>query len=228
MPYPINYDFAKNWNSKIVPHLDNPKIKSAIKKGVNDYLAMYPLCNRKYKPNTPPATYSSCDGYCTLMDRLYDETLEAAKENNMLPKELVAIEKEIRESPDVDDDDLNTEWFRIREKLYNYLFSWENIKHSLESYILLRSCHWWAPTFELQLARLVEPKEKWYVREGNKHSTVINKNHTKIFDILYWSCRGRLENYIFGDPVKNPDPTLGGKDAYLDSEYDSEYDSDNE
>ena len=41
MNYPINYDFGANWNDKIKPFLDNPKIKRAIRKGINDYLDQF-------------------------------------------------------------------------------------------------------------------------------------------------------------------------------------------
>ena len=43
MSYPINYDFGINWDTRIKPHLDNPKIKKAIQKGVNDYLKNFPM-----------------------------------------------------------------------------------------------------------------------------------------------------------------------------------------
>lgn len=32
MNYPVNYDFGKNWNDKIVPILDDPKVKKALKR----------------------------------------------------------------------------------------------------------------------------------------------------------------------------------------------------
>lgn len=78
MNYPINYDFATNWKEKVVPHLDNPKIKKALKVGIDHYLSGYPG-NKKYKANTCPANYSSRDGYYTLMmkkEKRYIKNLE--------------------------------------------------------------------------------------------------------------------------------------------------------
>lgn len=121
-----------------------------------------------------------------------------------------------------DDDD--EEYFPIIEDLKTDIldpyFNWSAIKYKLETYYLSGGCHSWAPTFEIELAQLVEPEEEWYVISSNKHSTVINKNGTKAFDLLYWCNEGRLENYLFNDPLEKEDPTLGGKGAYFDSSED--------
>ena len=73
--------------------------------------------------------------------------------------------------------------------------------------------------FNLTLARLVEPQEQRVIQEGDKHTTVINKSKTKVFDILYWAAfDNRLEHHIFNDPLTGEDdPTLGGLQTFLDS-----------
>ena len=225
MPYPINYDFGNNWNKKIVPHLNNPKIKAAIKEGINDYLDQFPLCKKRYKPNTAPADYSSRDAYMTTLDEKWERMFWALRENNMVPKNILNIEKKIAEydsdnDDGIDIDDLGYEHMVAEFKFRDEYFTWDHIKDDLETYHLCGGCHWYNPTFGLELAKLVEPKEKWRVRMGTNHTTVINKAGTKVFDLLYWGANDeRMNNYLFGDEIKNPDPTMGGKDAYINSEW---------
>ena len=221
--YPINYDFGKNWTSKIVPFLKHEKILKAIKEGVNDYLSMFPACEEKYKKNTAPACYSSMDWYdCILMDRKREIKFKQLSKLNVLPKKYLLLEEKAKKI-DTDTSEGENLWIKLMEmkdEILEPYFSWENIWRNPESYILAGSCHYYAPTFELTLAQLVEPEEEWLVRSDEKHTTVINKSHTKTFDLLYWAYNGRLEHYMFGDKLtekaKN-DKTLGGKEAYLDS-----------
>ena len=223
MLYPINFDFGNNWRKKIAPHLDHPKIKSAIRKGVNAYFESAGLPN-KYKPNTPPAIYSSKDGYVVWLMEKWEQMFEALKDNNMVPKEIIELDEIIAnfDSDGVDDygydvDDYCYDAGELEEKFRQQFFTWDEIKYDLESYYFSGACFWWAPTFELELAKLVEPNETWRVQRSDIHATVINEDKTKIFDLLYWVCDGRMENYLFGTEIKKPDPTLGGKQAYLDS-----------
>ena len=229
MAYPINYDFGNKWDSEIKPFLDNPKIKKAIKQGVNDYLEMFPLCQiaikqgvndhlemfllcqNTYKPNTIPAAYSSKNGYCMLMDRKQHELFKGLHKLNLLPRKFYEFEKGMDQW---DIDDYGYEHMVRQFKILDSYFTYDVIKYDLESYHMSGSHHFYAPTFELTLAKLVEPEEKWRVQGGSKHTTVINEDDTKVFDLLHWGDAGRMENYVFGDPIKNIDPTLGGKAAY--------------
>lgn len=227
MSYPINYDFGKHWNSKIKQHLDNPKILNAIRKGVNMHAAYE---SDFYKKNTPPAQYSYRDHYDSLMTRKEEKLIKQLRKENKLPTEYLEMERKMREMDDDDYEELD----KLGEKILEPYMSWNVIRYNLESYYLLGGCHEWAPTFELTLARLVEPNEKWRVRTGKSHSTVINQNDSKVFDLLYWACPdSRIEIYMFGKPMKNflidksqknnvatdvvIDTTLGGKQAYIDS-----------
>ena len=219
----MNYDFGANWDSKIKPLLDNPKVLRSITLGVNRYLAQFPTKER-YKKNTCPATYSSLDYYCcTLMDRKRDELFDRLRKTGELPREFLELEMEYHNCED-DDDDIITAYHEMREDILEPYFTWDKIKYDAESYYLCGSCHWWAPTFELTLAKLVEPTEKWKVRMGSKHSTVINAAGTKVFDLLYWGLDKRLENRMFGDPIPKSkvDKTLGGKLAYQNSSWDDD------
>lgn len=216
MKYPINYDFGTNWDTKIKPVLDNPILLTALKKGVDDYLSNYPR-KRKYKKNTCPASYSSTDGYYMLMERKREELLEQLRKEKKLPKKFLKIEKRWKNNYEDEDydDTIDQKYIDILEETLAPYFTWNKIKYNYESYWLHLSCHSYAPTFELTLARLVEPEEEWRVRAGEKHSTVINKNNTKVFDLLYWCLDGRIENHMFGDHISKPDKTLGGKTAFI-------------
>ena len=59
-------------------------------------------------------------------------------------------------------------------------------KTHMDSYCLWGGCHWWNPTFGLTLARIIMPNEKWIVRSSDYHTTIVNEDETKIFDILYY------------------------------------------
>lgn len=217
MQYPINYDFGANWVEKIVPHLDDPRIKKALRVGINDYLSLYPG-NKKYKANTCPATYSSRDGYCMLMDRKSKNYIKQLKRDGKLPKKYILLKRKLAsgECSD-DDDDICTQLFYMEESMTKHLHQWKNIKYNLESYCLFGSCHSYAPTFELTLARLVEPNEEWIIKTSDIHTTVINKSKTKVFDLLYWAAFADINHYMFGDQVEEYDETMGGKRAYLDT-----------
>lgn len=226
MQYPINYDFGKNWNT-IIPYLDHPEIKKAIRDGVNDYLSNWDNGER-YRINTPPAKYSSKDGYCMLMDRKRDLKFDELRSNKLLPESYLDKEKKLNDRNSDSDRGYTTLW-KMKDKILKEYFTWDKIKYDLESYYLSGSCHSYAPTFELTLAKLVLPNEEWSIQSSDKHTTVINKDKTKVFDLLYYCNDDRLENYLFGDTlkvdddftegeqIKVDDPTLGGKDAYIDS-----------
>lgn len=211
MIYPTNYDFGANWKSKIVPHLDDPRIQKSLQIGIDHYLSGFPS-NEKYKENTCPANYSSNDCYAMLMDKKGEIYLDSLAKEGKLPKEYINLKTKL----DNEDDDLDL-LFEMEEEIKSPLYEWQNIKYDLESYYLSGSCYSYAPTFELTLARIVEPEEKWLVRTSDKHSTVINDKNTKVFDLLYWACYGDINEYMFGNKVETPDDTLGGKDAYLDT-----------
>jgi len=209
--FPINYDFGANWDTKIVPFLDHPRILKNIRTGVRGYLNNFDNPSQQYKPKTAPASYSSVDWYdFGVLDKQKEHILEDLKQNNKLPRKYFELWE----------DDAFQEASDMRDKILKPYFIWNKIKYRLESYVLVGSCHWWAPTFELALAQYVEPQEKWKIRVSDKHTTVINEDHTKVFDLLYWASdinSNRCKHYIFGDELKENDPTLGGKNAFINS-----------
>lgn len=256
VPRPMNYDFGKNWKTKIKPVLDDPKIKRALKAGMDSYLSDFPG-KRKYKANTCPATYSSKDAYCELIERKHCNIMKDLRKSGHLPREYLELaqalnvgeddyiidfkdkdvndEEEAASDDDVDEEEdvrdvdeeenYDSEEYdekreildKLREQILTPYDEWVQIKYDLESYYVSGACHTYNAIFGLVLAKMVEPEEVWRVRNGVKHTTVINKDNMKVFDLLYWCCDGRVENYMFGIPVETADSTMGGKDAYLDS-----------
>jgi len=149
-----------------------------------------------------------------LMDRKSEIYMKNLEKEGKLPKEYL----DLKSKPYDDDDHYHIcSLFEMEDEIKAPLYEWKNIKHDLESYYLSGSCHSYAPTFELTLARIVEPNEKWLVRTSAKHSTVINDKGTKVFDLLYWCYFADIHQYMFGDKPKNKDCTLGGKNAYVDA-----------
>jgi len=65
-----------------------------------------------------------------------------------------------------------------------YLANYE--KTHMDAYRPFGNCHWLNPTFGLTLANIVMPNETWSVRSSSYHTTIVNDNNTKIFDILYF------------------------------------------
>ena len=225
MNYPINYDFGKNWKTKIVPHLHNKKLLKSIHDGVNDYLDSYPGNKTKYRKNTAPASYCSSYGYFNMMERKKDNIIDKLRKEDKLSIRYLRLENKINE---MDEEEYQSLYgcrlqrllWRLKDKITKPYTSWNAICNDIESYILFHSCHFYAPTFELTLANLVEPDEKWSIRTNEKHSTIINETGTKCFDLLYWAMFSRLNNYVFGDPLDNDDLndfTLGAQKAYIDS-----------
>lgn len=223
--YPINYDFGKNWKSKIVPFLDHPDIKKACREGIERSREIYHY-NGSDACNPIPAYHSFNDGYSQFMERKRDILYKKLKRKGKIPQKLLNLEKKYksyeRDEEKSDDEICDAYCDFDLEKSYflEKYFTWYNVRYDIESYCISGACHAWAPTFELTLAKLVEPNEEWRVLRNHMHSTVINKDDTKVFDLIYWAfINGRLETYVFGDkPYKKiKDKTLGGKKAFLKS-----------
>ena len=54
------------------------------------------------------------------------------------------------------------------------------------SYALYSGCHFWNPTFGLTLAKLVCPTEEWELLISELHTTIVNTDRTKCFDVLFY------------------------------------------
>src|SRR5690348_9698766 len=75
------------------------------------------------------------------MRKKEDILIETLRNENKLPASYLKLEK-------ADD---GQKLLEARHELLKPYFAWENIRHDLESYLLVLGCHYWAPTFELTL-----------------------------------------------------------------------------
>ena len=201
---PTNYNFKENWYEVIVPLLNTPKVKTAIKKGILGY--MNNSLNSKVKlksykniydyldnihgkyylnKNSSPADYSSC---CSEHEMDWEnELIDTLEKTHMI---------EPFDCDDCDDCEDNQQqtnaelaYEKYREDYLNpilkpYVNNYK--KTHMDSYCLIGGCHWWNPTFCLTLAKIIMPKESWKIKSSEYHTTVVNSDDTKIFDILYF------------------------------------------
>jgi hypothetical protein len=215
--YPKNFDFGKYWKTKIVPHLDNPEIQKAIRDTIifSDHYS-----GKTYPEYCPYSAHITPVWYWSVMDRRIEHLYQKYKDSDDFSEELKKAYDnlaKLSQSDNTNPDDIKRAQFELRNCAITTYFTWPKTKHYIETYIILHKsvCSLLALTFGLSLARLVEPDEKWRIRCGKEHATVINEDCTKVFDLTFWSKDGRLKNLLFGDEIYNDDPTLGGKDAYI-------------
>jgi hypothetical protein len=181
----------------VLPLISLPIVQKSIKKGIQSWIkSQGGDCSEEYCKGKPPADYQRGDGWA--------EDLENFKEG--IAKDLISTGflKEYETKLDSDgfiDEDLDSEEFwkycEYRDAALEPFVKYYE-KTSLRAYQMYGACHWWNPTFCLTLAKLIYPTETWLVQRGKEHTTVVNKNKTLVFDILYF------------DPA---DPTLGGANA---------------
>lgn len=185
----MNYDFRKNWMDIVLPLIQLPVMKKAIKRGITLFIrAGHGWRDAKFVANKPPASYVRNDSWATHLLE-YEEALS---------QRLIETGALLPPDPCVDEDDEDDEtYFMYREEVLTPFIDYYS-RTSLESFRMYSACHWWNPTFGLTLAKLVYPKEEWRCRKSAAHTTVVNADESLVFDILYFD-----EN----------DPTKGGAAA---------------
>ena len=199
----MNYDFKENWNDVILPLLSLPKVKKSTKKGIIAFINDGNCFEDTfYDPDKCPAFYERGDGWAVYMDEYEEKLAEKLLKTCILKKD--------ENEPLTNDNGEIDEYFGTPtyDKYLNYKnhiikpFIKHHEKTSLRAYQMFGACHWWNPTFGLTLAKIIYPDEKWIVKKGVYHTTIVNKTETLVFDILYFD-----EN----------DETKGGKLAIYDA-----------
>jgi hypothetical protein len=201
----MNYDFQSNWDRIVLPLIALPVVQKSIKKGIQSWIKSQGSEDRqKYRKGESPASYSRTDGWMMAIDE-YKETLKGHLISTGFIKEYEEKEHVYTDAELADDasieDEFGTEAFQqycdqTDKALEPFIIHYGNT--SLRAYQMFGACHWWNPTFSLTLAKLIYPGETWIVKRGKEHTTVVNKNKTLVFDILYFDLA---------------DPTLGGATA---------------
>ena len=186
----MNYDFKANWDDIILPLLKLPAMKKSIKKGIIKFINDGNCSeDTEYDSKNCPASYGRGDGWSVYMDEYEEKLVEKLLKTGILKKD----ENEPSHEEDLDEDALDDYYQSDNSTKYtNYTnqiiepFIKYHENTCLRSYQMIGACHWWNPTFSLTLAKLVYPNEKWKVKKGFHHTTVVNSNETLVFDILYF------------------------------------------
>jgi hypothetical protein len=176
----MNYDFKANWNDVILPLLSLPNVKKSIKKGITSYIEDG-NCYKDtiYDCNKCPASYGRGDGWLIYMDEYEEKLTEKLCATGFLKQ------NENVSHDDDDDDDLDDEYINYKNKTIQPFIE-HHTKTCLRAYQMFGACHWWNPTFCLTLAKIIYPNEKWKVKKGFYHTTIVNSNECFVFDILYF------------------------------------------
>ena len=183
----MNYDFKSNWNDIVLPLLDLPIVKKSIKKGITDYINDGNCYDEiTYDSNQCPANYERGDGWDCYIDEYKEKLIEKLIATGMLKED----KNEPKDEEDFDEyfngSDKYEEYCIYVDKVLNPFLKYHE-KTSLRAYQMFGACHWWNPTFCLTLAKLIYPNEKWIIKKGFYHTTVVNFKETLVFDILYFN-----------------------------------------
>jgi hypothetical protein len=182
----MNYDFKANWDDIILPLLGLPAMKKSIKKGITNFIN-HSNCGEdtKYDSNNCPASYERADGWIMYINEYEEKLVEKLLKTEFLKKD---------ENEPLNEENLD-EYFNDSDNFIKYT-NYKNqiikpfIKYHentcLRAYQMFGACHWWNPTFSLTLAKLIYPNEKWKIKKGFYHTTVVNSIETLVFDILYF------------------------------------------
>jgi hypothetical protein len=193
----MNYDFKSNWFDIVVPLLSLPKVKESIKKGITKWInSQNCYIGTVYDASKCPASYGRGDGWAMHMNEYEDKLRQKLRLTGYL-KPYIEDTFDGKEDPDA------IYWKHYEAEISQmepFVKSYEQI--ALRAYQMFGACHWWNPTFCLTLARIIYPNEVWRVQRGLKHTTVVNKDKSLVFDILYYDEK---------------DDTRGGSKALLDS-----------
>lgn len=227
---PQNYDFGANWTSILLPLIKTDVMQKAIMEGMARVLDQEG--DPDYDITKPPARYCVSPIWSDLqLD--YDNMAVAKwtadgklskKENRILhpppyDEDFSGID---RHSPEYEALQSKT-WDNIALKYRkaNGTDIWQN---QLESYVVFHECEAWNATFGIALARLAVPEEKWRVVRRPAHTTVMNQDNTRCFDILLWGC-GHLRKHVLASSAsefdslehsmnaEEHDATFGGKEV---------------
>lgn len=201
----MNYNFKDNWSDVILPLLSLPKVKKSIKKGIITYINDGNCFKDTiYNPDKCPAFYQRGDAWAVYIDEYEDKLTEKFLETGMLKKD--------ENEPSTNDNGEMDNYFYTPnyDKYLNYKneiikpFIKHHEKTSLRAYQMFGACHWWNPTFGLTLAKIIYPNEKWVVKRGEYHTTIVNKNETLVFDILYFDENDKMKGgkLAISDAVK--------------------------
>ncbi len=219
-----NYDFGRKWDSEVLPHLKTKEFKKKFRIMKKKYKLAYPKSNVGVDYNNPPNCLGRgdfLDIIANLVEYEKDHPERLTKRERFLLREeerLSKIEEKIDTEELIMTLNLLEKYIEVRLGL-----DWEHNQDHPIFYIPMDQCYIWNRHFGPWLAKKVCPKERWVVEESKEHCTVVCHHSERVFDILYWSLDGRLEDYCKFHAGQtdwkklkytSKDKTLGGKEAY--------------
>ncbi len=210
-----NFDFGSKWHL-VLSHLKTQEFRDLFQSIKDESIRMEPW---HVKADVPPVYLTTNSAFGSLKMELLDYEIEHSRLTDLERK----LYQELKRIPICTE-----EYFDREEELMDSVMRrldlvWETNKDHLAFYIPIGCCFDWNGTFGLWLAKKVCPEGKWVIEESDKHCTVICHESKKIFDIIYWSLKGRLYDYCkyhAGQTdwkklkYSSRDKTLGGKEAY--------------
>ena len=182
----MNYDFKANWNDIILPLLSLPNVKKSIKKGIISYI-VDGNCYKDiiYDCNKCPASYGRGDAWIVYMDEFEESLTKKLIASGFLKNNENISLDDAGEFDEDFDEDFDEEYINYKNELIKPFIK-HHEKTSLRAYQMFGACHWWNPTFCLTLAKIIYPNEKWQVKKGFYHTTIVNSDESLVFDILYF------------------------------------------
>lgn len=171
--------------------------------------------NKRFKKYDYPLSYSRGDRICLEDDDIEELIVPMLLEQGILKKdenEPKRIDFENEEDYIEECDYYWNDWGiecqqyqKYKDEIVDSYMNLERNKNYIY-YCCYGACHWYNPTFCLELAKLVMPEIDWQTLRGSKHTTITNKDETLVFDILYFD--------------NNDTETFGGKKALAEANYD--------
>ena len=213
-----NFDFGREWH-RVLPHLKTQEFKDLFQSIKNESIRMEPW---HVNEDVPPVYLTTNSAFGSLEIHLLDHEI---KHDRLTDPERKLYE-EMKKFPRWGEEYSSREDTLMDFVMERLELTWETNRYHLAFYIPIGQCFDWNSSFGLWMAQKVCPEEKWVVEESDNHCTVICHESKKIFDIIYWSIKGRLYDYCeyhAGQTdwkelqYSREDKTLGGKLAYENS-----------
>ena len=197
-----NFNFKDNWG-EIYKRLEYHSVQCVIKSSIKKYLreTNFPLT---YDKELLPCHYSQGDAWTFIVsdeekDKLRERlTIDGTIEKDLKFPNYKKILKKCRNDKTKADAIYDEKYEKYLDSHQSYKYETycnekmkpyidEIMKNNYKSYKLRSGCHYWNNTFSLKMANYIFPKENWEVISNHLHTTVVNKNRTKVFDILMYN-----------------------------------------
>lgn len=168
------------------------RYRSAMKRRCDEYLETHPDF-LKYDKKHRPLHYCRNDRILNFEEdfeiEIGQKLIDAGillPDKNEPNEETYPVEEDLQNAWDeYFGSDTHNKYMEYKNKVIEPYWN-DYLDGEYEAYCLYGGCHWYNPTFSLTLAKMVVPTEKWRVKYGRYHTTVVNETGDRVFDILYY------------------------------------------